>query len=452
MREIRGFGWERRVGTLCALGGWFGEFERRKIVDIARPDVKRRKQRRRIILGAVGVLLLAGTTAGLARLEPAPPSVEKSPLVIDTVKLGPFVRDVRGNGTLVPEELLFVQAESEGRVDRVLVLPGAAVQADTVLMELSNPDLEQLVFDLEWQVKGAEATLRKLKVQLESDRLTQEATIEKLKTELVQAKLLAEADDSLAKEGLVPELTRRRSAATAEQLEHQLEAERKRLAISKEFTEAQLAVQQAEIEKLKASMDLKQRKFAALRVRAGVSGVLQAIGDREILQGGQRVMPGATLAKIVQPQKLKAEIKVPETQARDIELGQHAIVDTRNGKIPGVVVRIDPAAVQGTVTIDVKLTGELPRGARPDLGVDGTIVLEQVSEALSVVRPMHSQAESTIGVFKLVEGGREAVRVPVKFGRHSVSRITVVDGLAEGDQVITSDMSQWDSFDRVRLR
>lgn len=420
-------------------------------MDIARPDVKRKKQRRRILLAVVGVLLLAGTTAMLARLEPAPPSVDKGARVIDTVKRGPFVRDVHGNGTLVPEELLYVQAESEGRVERVFILPGAIVQADTVLMELSNPDLEQLTFDLEWQVKGAQAGLRKMKVQLESERLAQEANIEKLKTELVQAKLLAEADHSLAEAGLVPELTRKRSAATAEQLENQLEAERKRLAISGDSTEAQLSVQQAEIEKLKASLELKQRKLAALRVRAGVSGVLQAIGDREILQGGQRVMPGATLAKIVQPQKLKAEIKIPETQARDVEIGQSAIVDTRNGTIPGIVTRIDPAAVQGTVTIDVKLTGELPRGARPDLGVDGTIVLERMQEALNVGRPVHSQAEATVGVFKLVEGGSEAVRVPVKFGRHSVSRITIVEGLAEGDQIITSDMSQWDAFDRVRL-
>lgn len=421
-------------------------------MDIARPDVKRRKQRRRIIITVVAVVALAAVTVGLSRLKPAAPSVEKGGLIIDVVKRGEMLRQVRGNGTLVPEELLFVQAESDGRVERILVLPGAAVHADTILMELSNPDLEQQVFDLEWQLKGAEATLRRLKVQLESDRLTQEAAFEKLKTDLVQAKLEAEADSSLAKNGLVPEITRKRSSATAEQLANQVEAEKKRLAISPDSTEAQLAVQQAEIEKLHASLELKRKKLAALKVRAGVDGVLQQIGDTTILQGGQRVSPGATLAKIVQPRKLKAEIKIAETQAKDIEFGQKAEIDTRNGIVQGHVVRIDPASVQGTVTIDVKLDSELPRGARPDLSVDGTIELERMTNVLYVARPINGQSESTAGIFKLVEGGSEAVRTQVKFGRTSVSTIAIADGLVEGDQIITSDMAQWDSHNRVRLR
>jgi len=421
-------------------------------VDIARPDVKRRKQRRRIILGAIVVLALAAVTVGLSRLKPAAPSVEKGGLIIDTVKRGEMLREVRGNGTLVPEELLFVQAESDGRVERILVLPGAAVHADTVLLELSNPDLEQQVFDLEWQLKGAEATLRRLKVQLESDRLAQEATFEKLKTDYVQAKLEAEADNALAKNGLVPEITRRRTTATAEQLANQVEAEKKRLAINPDSAEAQLAVQHAEIEKLHASLELKRKKLAALHVRAGVDGVLQQIGDTVILQGGQRVTPGATLAKIVQPRKLKAEIKIAETQAKDIEFGQKAKIDTRNGFVQGHVVRINPASVQGTVTIDVKLDEELPRGARPDLSVDGTIELERMTNVLYVARPINGQSESTSGIFKLVDSGSEAVRTSVKFGRTSVSLIAIEDGLVEGDQIITSDMAQWDAHDRVRLR
>ncbi|HTL54033.1 MAG TPA: HlyD family efflux transporter periplasmic adaptor subunit [Candidatus Limnocylindrales bacterium] len=421
-------------------------------MDIARPDVKRRKQRRRIIITALSVLGLVILTLGISRLKPAPPAVDKGGLIIDTVKRGEMLRQVHGNGTLAPEELLFVQAESEGRVERILVLPGAEVHADTVLLELSNPDLEAQVFDLEWQLKAAEATLRRLKVQLESDRLTQEAALEKLKTELVQASLEAQADVTLAKSGLVPEITRRRSSATAEQLANQVEAEKKRLAISQDSTEAQLSVQQAEIEKLRASLELKRKKLTALKVRAGVDGVLQQIGDTLMLQSGQRVTPGATLAKIVQPRKLKAELKVAETQAKDIELNQPAEIDTRNGIVPGHVVRIDPASFQGTVTIDVKLDGELPRGARPDLSVDGSIELERMTNVLYVGRPINGQPESTTRVFKVVDGGSQAIQAQVKFGRTSVSTISVLEGLSEGDQIITSDMAQWDAHDRVRLR
>jgi hypothetical protein len=287
---------------------------------------------------------------------------------------------------------------------------------------------------------------------LQSDRLAQQAAVERLKTEHIKAKLEAEADATLAEAGLVPAITAKRSTATAEQLERQIEAENKRLDISDESTEAQLAVQHAEIEKLRASLELHRKKVIALKVTAGVSGVLQQIGDREMLQSGQRVMPGATLAKIVQPRKLKAEIKIPETQARDIEFGQYAEIDTRNGIIPGHVIRIDPASVQGTVTVDVKLDGELPRGARPDLGVDGKIQLERMTNILYVARPINGQAESTVGIFKVTPDGTYAHRTKVTFGRTSVSEIAVVEGLMEGDEIITSDMAQWDGHDKVRLR
>jgi HlyD family secretion protein len=421
-------------------------------MDIARPDVKRRKQKRRMIIGGVAVVAMTALTVGLSRLQPAPPSVERASQIIDTVKRGDMLRRVRGNGSLIPEELLFVQAESDGRVERIFVLPGAAVHADTLLMELSNPDLEQQVFDCEWQLKGAEATLKRLRVQLESDHLTQEAALEKLRTEYIQAKLEAEADSILSKDGLVPEIVRKRSSATAEQLANQVEVDKKRLAISADSSEAQLAVQQAEIEKFRAALELKRRKLAALHVRAGVEGVLQQIGEREMLQEGQRVTPGATLAKIVQPRKLKAQIRVAETQAKDIELGQKSEIDTRNGVVPGHVVRIDPASVQAMVAVDVKLDGELPRGARPDLSVDGTILLEKLSNVLYVVRPANCQSESIAGVFKLVGGGRDAIQTRVTFGRTDVSTIVVEQGLVEGDQIITSDMSQWDVHQRVRLR
>jgi HlyD family secretion protein len=448
---MRTFQWSAVLASILPIG-WRNNRSPKDSVDIARPELKRRKQRRRILITTVSVIALGLVTLGLSQLKPAPPSVERGTLIIETVKRGDLPRRVHGNGTLVPEELLFVQAESEGRVERIRVLPGALVQADTVLLELSNPDLDQQVFDLEWQLKAAEATLRRLKVQLESDRLTQEAALEKLKTEFIQAKLEAEANLTLARSGLIPEIESKRSTATSLQLENQVEAEKRRLAIAPESATAQLAVQNAEIEKLRASLDLKRRKAAGLKVRAGVDGVLQQIGDTQMLQGGQRVMPGATLAKIVQPRKLKAEIKVPDINARDIEQGQKAEIDTRNGIIPGHVVRIDPASVQGTVTIDVKLDGELPRGARPDLAVDGTIELELMTNVLHVARPMNAQPESTVGVFRVVNDGNEAIRTQVKFGRTSVSIISILEGLKEGDQIITTDMARWDTDNRVRLR
>ena len=420
-------------------------------MDIARPELKRRKQRRRMLALAGTIAVMAIASFLLSRLEPAAPSVDRSSTVIETIKRGEMVRDVRGNGTLVPEELLFVQAENDGRVERVLVLPGAAVLADTILIELSNPELEQQVFDGAWQLKGAEANLKRLKVQLESDRLTQESTLARLKSDLAQASLEAEADNALAKSGLVPEITRRRSASNAEELAGRAKIEEKRLAIAGESEKAQEAVAQAEIEKLRALLELKRKKVAALHVRAGVDGVLQQIGDHEILQGGQRITPGTTLAKIVQPTRLKAEIKISETQAKDIELGQEARIDTRNGVVSGHVVRIDPAPVQGYVAVDVKLDGPLPRGARPNLSVDGTIELERLKDVLYVGRPVNTQSEGTAGIFKVVPGGHEAIRVPVKFGRNSVSTIVVNQGLSEGDQIITSDMSQWDAHARVRL-
>jgi HlyD family secretion protein len=420
-------------------------------MDIARPELKRRKQRRRILATVAVFVVLAGVTFGLSRLEPAAPSVDRGSVIIDTVKRGEMLRQVRGTGTLVPEQLLFVQAESEGRVERVFVLPGVAVESETVLIELSNPELEQQAFDAEWQLKGAEANLARLKVQLQSDRLNQEAALAKLKSDLAQAALEAEADSALAKEGLVPEIIRKRSVSIADELAGRTKIEEKRLAIHADSERAQEAVAQAEIEKFRASLELKRKKVAALRVRAGVDGVLQQIGDREILQAGQRVTPGATLAKIVQPARLKAEIKIPETQAKDIELGQKAEIDTRNGVVPGHVVRIDPAPVQGTVAVDVKLDGPLPKGARPNLSVDGTIELERLREVLYVGRPISAQSEGAASVFKVAAGGREAGRVSVKFGRNSVNTIVVKEGLSEGDQIITSDMQQWDAHSRVRL-
>jgi HlyD family secretion protein len=420
-------------------------------MDIARPDQARMKRRKRLLLAAGALLLVGGVTVGLAQLKPAAPTVEKASVWTDTVKQGQMLRQVRGNGTLVPEQIQFVQAETDGRVERILVFPGAEVKGDTVLLELSNQQLKQDVFDAEWQVKGAEAQLTKLKVQLDSERLTQRSLIASLKADLAQSKLEAEADENLAKRGLVATLTAKRTRARADELESRLEIEEERLRISEDSSKAQVAVQEAELEKVRALLALKQRQLEALHVRAGINGVLQQIGDTVMLQVGQRVTPSATLAKIVQPTKLKAEIKIAETQAKDILIGQVAIIDTRNGLIPGKVVRVDPAVVNGTVTVDVKLEGALPKGARPDLSVDGTVELERLEDVLYVGRPVQGQPESTVGIFKLIDGGRSAVRTTVKLGRSSVSTIEVLQGLQVGDQVILSDMSAWDGHERVKL-
>jgi multidrug resistance efflux pump len=420
-------------------------------MDVARPDLARKKRRRRILLSAVAVAGLAAVTLGLSQLKPAAPSVERSSLLTDTVKRGEMLRQVRGNGTLVPEQIQFVQSETEGRVERILVKPGAEVTADTVLLELSNPELKQAAFDAEYQLAAGEAQLTKLRVQLESDRLTQKAAVATLKSDTEQAQLVAQADANLAKQGLVPVLTAKQSRAKADDLLSRVSIEEERLAIAAQSATAQVAAAQAELEKNRALLALKRRQLAALRVQAGIDGVLQQVGDLQPLQQGQRISPSATLAKIVQPSKLKAEIKIAETQAKDVLIGQVAAIDTRNGVIPGRVIRVDPSVVNGTVTVDVKLEGALPRGARPDLSVDGVIELERLNDVLYVGRPVQSQADSTVGLFKLIEGGRGAVRIAVKFGHTSVSTIEVQQGLQAGDQIILNDMSAWDGHDRVKL-
>lgn len=420
-------------------------------MDVARPDLARKKRRRRIMASALALVAVAALTLGLSRLSPAAPSVEKGSIWTDTVKRGEMLRQVRGNGTLVPEQIQFVQSETDGRVERIFVKPGAPVTADTVLLELSNDELKQAAFDAEYQLKAGEAQRTRLKVQLESERLTQKATLATLRSDAEQAELVAEADEALSQQGLVPLLTTKQSRAKANDLKGRVQIEEERLAIAEESTKAQLAAADAELEKVRALLALKTRQLAALAVRAGIDGVLQQIGDPEPLQVGQRISPSATLAKIVQPTRLKAEIKIAETQAKDVLIDQVASIDTRNGIIPGRVVRVDPAVINGTVTVDVKLEGALPKGARPDLSVDGTIELERLDDALYVGRPVQGQPDSTVSLFKITDGGGGAVRTQVKFGRSSVSTIEILDGLEVGDQVILSDMSAWDGHERVKL-
>ncbi len=414
-------------------------------MDIARPSQARQKRIRRILIGSGSLAAVLLITLGLSRLRPAAPLVENP--WIDTVKRGPMVRQVRGIGTLVPEEVRWIPAISEGRVERLVILAGTPVKADTVILELSNPELELQALDAESQLRAAEASLTELRVRLESQHLDQEAAAARVKADFHQARMRADADQELAKNGLIADINLKVSQVTADELGNRDRIERKRLDISDEAIQAQMAVQAAQVDQRRALARLRRRQFEDLRVRAGINGVLQQLP----VEVGQRVTPGTPLARVAQPERLKAVVKIAETQAKDILPGQKATVDTRNGVIEGHVARVDPAAQQGTVTVDIALDGELPKGARPELSVDGTIELERLANVLFVGRPAQGQAESLVGLFRLEEGGKEAMRTRVKLGRASVNTVEVVEGLKEGDRVVLSDTSAWDAFDRIRL-
>jgi len=416
-------------------------------MDVPREGARKRRILRRIIIAVCLLTVAVLATWGLSKLKPAAPAVEKSTLWFDSVRRGSMIRQVRGLGTLVPEEVLWIPAVTEGRVDRVAIRPGAIVTPQTVVLVLSNPDLALSAEDLKWQIKAAEATLSDLKVKLETARLDLRASVARVESEYVQAKLKWERDAALQKEGLTPDLTVRLSKATADELAKRYDIDVKRLEISATSARAQLDAQRVQIEKLKAAYELKRKQVIELTVRAGTSGVLQQMP----VEVGQRVTPGTILAKVAQPSKLKAEIRVPETQAKDVTLGQLAEVDTHNGIIKGVVARIDPAAVNGNVTVDIRLEGELPVGARPDLSVEGVVELERLSDVLYIQRPVAGQPNSVISLFKLSPDGKEAARVQVRIGRVSVQTVEVVEGLRLGDKVVLSDMTAWDSHDRLRL-
>jgi HlyD family secretion protein len=418
-------------------------------MDIARPSAAGQRRRRQILYVAIGIVLLALVTMGLSRLKPAAPTVERSTVWVDTVKRGSVLRQVRGLGTLVPMDgsIQFLPAVTEARVDKILELPGAQVKADTILLEMSNPQLTQEALDSGWKLKASEADYKNLEVQLASQVLAQKSLSAQAQSEYSQAKMQADIDSELAKLGVISQLSMKVSTQKAAQLSTQSDIEKQRLVNSSEVLKAQLQAKQAEVEEFRALAQLKQSQLDRLRVRAGIDGVLQ----EQTLKIGQFVTPGTTLAKVVQPQRLKAELKIAETQAKDIQIGQPASVDTHNGVIPGHVVRIDPSVVNGTVTVDVTLDAKLPQGARPDLSVDGTIDLEKMDNVLYVGRPAFGQEQSTVGMFRLETDGNNAVRAQVKLGRSSVNTVEILQGLKEGDQVILSDMSRWDSYDRVRL-
>jgi HlyD family secretion protein len=416
-------------------------------MDIARPERAKRKKRNRILMGiGIGVALVIVTVA-LAQLEPAPPSVDRAAVWVDTVKRGEMLRQVRGPGTLVPEEIQWISAHREGQIERIAVLPGTEVKPDTLIMELSNPELQQQALEAESQLKSAEASYKVLEAQLQSQLLNQEAEVAGAESEYNQAQLQVQADEELAREDLLPALTLKLSRLRASQLEERLKIEKQRLERTKDSIQSQLAAERTRLEQLRSMHQLRQEQVRRLDVRAGMTGVLQEVP----VEVGQRVSAGTILARVAQPDQLKAELRIPETQAKDLVIGQKATIDTRNGLIDGRVKRIDPSVREGTVTVDVELLGELPKGARPDLSVDGTIEIERLEDVLYVGRPAYGQAGSRIELFKLVEGGDLAVRVPVQLGRSSVNTIEIVEGLEEGDKVILSDTSAWDGFDRLRL-
>jgi HlyD family secretion protein len=420
-----------------------GEIE----MDKQREGVREKRRIRRIIYTVIGVLGIAGVTFALSRLEPAAPSVNRSTVWMDTVKHGSMLRQVRGPGTLEPEEIRWIASRTAGRVERVVVLPGTVVKSDTILIEMSNPEVEQAAQEAEFQLRAAESELADLHVQLKSQFLNQQASAAGVASEYNQARLQAEANTKLRAEKLVGELILKQSKVRADELAMRHELEQKRLDIASESVEAQLAAKKASLERFRALYRLRVNQMNALRVRAGIDGVLQQMP----MEVGQEVTPGTILAKVARPDKLKAELRIAETQAKDIEVGQKASIDTRNGVIEGRVIRVDPAVQEGTVTVDVSLLGELPKGARPDLSVDGTIEIERLDEILYVGRPAYGQAESTIGLFRLLEDGETAVRVQVQLGKSSVNTIEIMEGLAEGDQVVLSDTSAWDAYDRIRL-
>ncbi len=415
-------------------------------MDKPRPDQTRKKRIKRILYSIIAIGAVTGVTYGLSQLEPAAPRVERATLYPDTVQRGQMVRQVRGIGKLVPEEVRWIPAQSQGLVERILLEPGVLVTPGSIIVELSNPQLEQDTRNSELDIVAEEANLANLRVQLESSLLNQRAGAASVEAEFKRSQLQFEADSELHREGLKSDLDLNLSRVQSENVAERWDFEQQVMAMAARANEAQLAAAETRLEQLRAVYQLKVDQLDRLRVRAGISGVLEQVP----VEVGQQLSAGANVARVSEPSKLKAELAIPETQARDILIGQYVDVDTRNGIIPGTVIRIDPVVESGTVTVDVSLDGELPRGARPDLSVDGTIEIERLENVLYVGRPAYGQANSLVSMFRILETG-EAIRTTVQLGRTSVSEIEILGGLEVGDEVILSDMSSWDEFDRIQL-
>ena len=416
-------------------------------MDIARPDLARKKKLRQTAYAVAAATVVVLITVGVSRLEPAAPRVDRDTIYLDTVQRGPMVRQVRGTGTLVPERIRWIPATTDGAVESIVIRPGAQVTPDTVIVELSNPELEQTALEARLNLEAAEARYGNRQVEVERDILNQRATLATIEAQLKTARLQADADEQLFTQGLVSSLELQKSQAAVQEYDTRFRIEQERLQMATDTVEAQLAVERSEVDRLRTLYELRRRQVEDLRVRAGMPGVLQQVP----LEEGQRVTTGTNLARVGDPTVLKAELRIAETQAKDVQIGQTAEVDTRNGVIPGHVTRIDPAVENGTVTVDVALDGALPRGARPDLTVDGTIELERMDDVLFVGRPVFGQEESVVSLFRMEADGAHAGRTRVGLGRASVNTIEVLEGLRPGDRVVLSDMSAWDQFDRVRI-
>jgi len=417
-------------------------------MDIQKPSNARAKRIKRGIYAAVILLFVAGTSIAVSRLRPAGPTVDRAGIWTGEVKRGAMLRDVHGVGTLIPEDIRWIPAQTESRVDRIVLRPGALVKPDSIIIELSNPSLQRDALDAEYQLKAAEADYQNLKVQLNSELLTQKAAAAAVRSEFEQAKIQHEVDEKLRLQGIGAEVTAQLSGVKAQQLAVRAQLEDDRTKNAADSSTTRLLVQQAHVDQQRALYNLRRSELDALHVRSGIEGVLQVVP----VEVGQHVLPGTNLARVADPKRLKAEIKIAETQAKDIQIGQKVSIDTRNGIVIGSVSRIDPSVQNGTVTVDAQLPGILPNGARPDLTVDGTIELENLQDILYVGRPARAQPETTVGLFKVTADGSEAVRVNVKLGRASVNSVEVLQGLNAGDIVILSDMSNSDSYDRIRLR
>ncbi|HVD93324.1 MAG TPA: efflux RND transporter periplasmic adaptor subunit [Vicinamibacterales bacterium] len=417
------------------------------MVDIARPSQARKKKIRRILYASAAVIVVAVISLGVSRLKPAAPTVDRAVVWIDTVKRGPMLRQVRGSGTLVPEDIRWIPARSQGRVEKIVLRPGAQVTPDTIILELSNPELTQSVQEAQLGYQSAQAALANRKAELQSALLSQEAATANIESQYKQADLDLQANETLYKEKLISLLVLQQKRGLAADLKNRLATEQRRLEISREGINSQIAPQESDVNQRRATWDLRRKQLDELNVRAGMSGILQLVP----VERGSQVSPGANLARVANPSNLKAELRIAETQTKDIRIGQYAEVDTRNGVVKGHVSRMDPASSGGTVGVDVIMDGPLPPGARPDLSVDGTIQLEKLDNIINVGRPAFGQENSTVTIFKVLSNG-EAHATKVKLGRASVSTIEVIEGLQPGDQVILSDMSQFDSFDRVQLK
>jgi len=425
-------------------------------MDVPRKDAAKKRLIKRIIIGLVIVILLipVGYYVGIpfiskGHLKAAAPGVELSTLWPGSVRRGPMIRDVRGLGTLVPEDTLLIPAQTDGRIEKILIKPGTPVKPDSIILIMTNPELQTALLDAEYTLKAAQAAYTDLRVTLEKQALDLKANAAQVSADYHSARLKAERDDALVKEGLVAPVDAKISDVNAQELSTRNDIEQKRLSINQESVEAQLAAQKVKVDQLEAEYKLKQQQVEELKVRAGTEGMLQALPTP--VEEGQKVLAGTALGKVAQLSKLKAELKIAETQAKDVQIGQPAVIDTRNGLVNGKVSRIDPAVLNGTVTVDCKLEGPLPQGARPDLSVDGTIQLEKLDDVVFMERPVFGQADSKVSLFKIEPDGKYANRVQVTLGRASVNTIEVRSGLNVGDRVILSDMSAWDAYDRIKL-